>query len=241
MKISHCLLTPMITSGMLSEKSQNTAFIYIARGSATFAMHYSENLIAIRLKAEREAEGRRWTKEALAEKLNVNRNTITRWERQDGKGGIPPLDDMLRMCELFDCELGYLLGEYDCKHRVVADVREVTGLSEQAITLLTETKELREFYQVDICSRFIENFSLWRNTIDAVKQAAAQPVLVPPSGVNNPLDDMDWIEPPVELFIDAGLMFYGQDAFSKFIKALVTDMRAKKGAVTNGDSTETDK
>ena len=40
--------------------------------------------------------------------------TIGKWE--NGKL-LPQFEDMLKMCEVFDCELGYLLGEFDCKNQ----------------------------------------------------------------------------------------------------------------------------
>ena len=97
-------------------------------------MQYRQERIAQRIKQEREALD--LTKAGLAEHLNVNRNTITTWERQDEKGRIPPLDDLLHMCELFQCEHGYLLCEYDCKTRVATNIHTETGLSEGAIQIL---------------------------------------------------------------------------------------------------------
>ena len=46
---------------------------------------------------------------------------------------LPQFEDMLKMCEVFDCELGYLLGEFDCKTREATDIQAKTGLSEKAI------------------------------------------------------------------------------------------------------------
>ena len=62
-----------------------------------------------------------------------NRKTISNWE----KGiSLPPLDIMLRMCDLFECDLGYLLCEYDTKTRSATDIQAETGLSEDAINVL---------------------------------------------------------------------------------------------------------
>ena len=44
------------------------------------------------------------------------------------------------MCEIFNCELGYLLCEYDCKNKIAADVQTVTGLSEKAVMILHDMK-----------------------------------------------------------------------------------------------------
>ena len=76
------------------------------------------------------------TQAELADKLSLtssSRQTIGEWE----KGKLRPhLDYMLRMCEIFECELGYLLCEFDCKTRTATDITEATGLSEDAVKKL---------------------------------------------------------------------------------------------------------
>jgi transcriptional regulator with XRE-family HTH domain len=62
-----------------------------------------------------------------------SRQTVGAWEQ--GKR-LPQLHILLKMCELFDCEIGYLLCEYDCKTREVTDISAATGLSEQSIKRL---------------------------------------------------------------------------------------------------------
>jgi len=97
-------------------------------------MHYEREGIAMRIKTERKMLG--LTMEELANLLNVDRNTITAWERQDGKRRTPNLDDLLRMCNLFNCELGYLLGEHSGKTRAETDIQAKTGLSFESISSL---------------------------------------------------------------------------------------------------------
>ena len=69
--------------------------------------------IGKRIKTERTRLG--LNQQELADSLNLAaRQTIANWE----KGTImPQLQDMLNMCNLFGCELGYLLGEYTCRNR----------------------------------------------------------------------------------------------------------------------------
>jgi len=110
-----------------NKQQQNTK-----KGFATLTMKYMQKDIALRIKKEREALG--ITKEEFAEMLGVNRNTITAFERTDGKGRIPQLGDILNMCNLFNCEKGYLLCEYDCKTRENTDIQKATGLSESTIS-----------------------------------------------------------------------------------------------------------
>ena len=94
---------------------------------------YDKSQIRARLKFERKAL--KMSQDELAEKLHLNRNTIGAWE----KDGIPSLDDMLKMCNIFDCELGYLLCEHDCKTKKKTDINEALGLSSGAADALERT------------------------------------------------------------------------------------------------------
>ena len=77
---------------------------------------------------------------ALAEELNRQRDIISKWENGYS---LPDLTDLLGMCELFNCEVGYLLCEegYENKTRKVTDICKSTGLSEEAVNLLIEDRE----------------------------------------------------------------------------------------------------
>ena len=99
-------------------------------------MVYNNNKIRDRIKLNRNALG--LSQEKLSEKLNVTRKTLSQWEKGTT---FPPLEDMLKMCEVFDCELGYLLGEHNCKTRAATDVQEVTGLSEESINILMQLQK----------------------------------------------------------------------------------------------------
>jgi len=58
---------------------------------------------------------------------------LGRWEKGAAK---PELDDLVSLCKVFGCEIGYLLGEHDCKTRSTTDIQAETGLSEGAIAEL---------------------------------------------------------------------------------------------------------
>lgn len=84
------------------------------------------------IKKERKELG--MNQEALAVALNISaRQTIAKWENGTA---IPQLEDMLNMCNLFNCELGYLLGDQKLKTKVATDIHEQTGLSSEAIEYL---------------------------------------------------------------------------------------------------------
>ena len=63
----------------------------------------------------------------------TEQNTVSNWE----KGvSLPPLSKLIALSEIFDCDIGYLLCDYDEPTRNLADVVEQTGLSGGAATRL---------------------------------------------------------------------------------------------------------
>lgn len=89
------------------------------------------NVLGERIKIQR--ENLRMTQETLAERIGVARQTLAKWEINKG---YPDLVVFTKLCEVFDCESGYLLGEYDFKKKDTADVGRLTGLSEDAVNNL---------------------------------------------------------------------------------------------------------
>lgn len=59
--------------------------------------------------------------------------TLRAWEK--GKR-LPDIQTLLYMCIIFDCDIGYLLCDYDTKRWQAADIQQYTGLSEAAISRL---------------------------------------------------------------------------------------------------------
>ncbi len=98
-------------------------------------MKYSAEQIGNNIKKEREKLG--LTQDQLGAKLNFSSGKqISIYERGKGKERIiPPLDILLNMCEIFNCELGYLLGEesYSQKTQIMTQIEEMTGLDAETI------------------------------------------------------------------------------------------------------------
>lgn len=92
--------------------------------------------IGKRIKAERKAN--KLSQPELAKKMSkiinhgpiypeaVAQNTISDWEQ--GKR-IPPIEMLACLAEIFKCDVGYLLCDYDRKDAAAATVMELTGLS----------------------------------------------------------------------------------------------------------------
>ena len=95
-------------------------------------MAYSGDVIGARLKALRKEWG--YSLEQVAEACGVQQyQTVSKWESANT---IPSMKQLLKLCNLYCCDVGYLLGEYDCKTRKATDIQEKTGLSEAAIERL---------------------------------------------------------------------------------------------------------
>lgn len=120
-------------------------------------INYDWKKIGARIKLER--ENKDMTQEELAASVNVSRSTIIKWE--NARVSTPSIRDLLLLCNFFDCELGYLLCEYDCKERVVTDVQKETGLSEKAIEKIFKWKRSGfGDFSMDLISEMIEDDEL---------------------------------------------------------------------------------
>jgi len=102
----------------------------------------------------------------LAEILDKSRNSITGWENNE----LPPLEVLLKLCMLYDVEIGYFLGEHNEDKRLFADVKKEVGLSVEAYKKLknhTTTNDNTGYYSydlphssfIDIRNKFIEHFN----------------------------------------------------------------------------------
>ena len=77
--------------------------------------------------------------------------TLTNWEKGEK---IPDLTTLAKMSELFSCDIGYLLGDYEEKHRSTADVSKQTGLSGNAVEKISDMNRFSTI-PVEVLSRMI--------------------------------------------------------------------------------------
>ena len=84
------------------------------------------------------------TQESLAEKLGVNPQAVKAWEKHKG-GSDPKLKNLLAMCDLYNCDLDYLVGRIEKKTHDIQTVCEITGLSEKAVEKITSVKPYHDF------------------------------------------------------------------------------------------------
>ena len=84
--------------------------------------------------------------------------TVQNWENQQA---CPAIDELYKLCDLFDCDIDFLFGKQSCPRKQIASVHDCTGLSESAIRRLQQLKEAKEdlpfsdqwfrFYSAVIC------------------------------------------------------------------------------------------
>lgn len=106
-------------------------------------MKYNYIEIGERIRSERKQK--KWSQDNLLTELSVkgikiHRNTLS--DIENGcKRGVFPLPLLTALSELFNCEVGYLLCEFDCKTGRNTDISNETGLSDNAINALVEMSQ----------------------------------------------------------------------------------------------------
>lgn len=138
-------------------------------------MLYSDNITGKRIFDLRNDLKYNYTQEELAERISVivnkeiSRQKIAQWEM--GRP-ISKLDELKALAMIFNCQIGYLLGEedYDCKTRGNSFIREETGLSEEAIENLKKIKIYKEvlgkaYYVPEVINDLLEDISITGNSI----------------------------------------------------------------------------
>ena len=106
-----------------------------------------KTIVGKRIKQARKLNNHKMTQQALADKLScsekapilngklnaVSLNRLKKWE--DGTNPVE-LEWIPAVCDVLECDVGYLFGEYEELTRQASDVCKETGLSEDAIKAL---------------------------------------------------------------------------------------------------------
>ena len=90
-----------------------------------------------------------YTQAQIAEKLGITARAVMNIEKGDSD---IKFKHIYKLCEIFDCDIGYLMGEYKTKKHVVADVQKAIGLSEKAIETLIRFKEYDGMFEIHVDS-----------------------------------------------------------------------------------------
>lgn len=141
--------------------------------------------IGARLTSARNARGlsRRTLCELVNQRINIGRKMKTPYDLLELREGtyrqwengthFVSLVYLPVLCEVLDCEVGYILCEYDKPHKDVADICKETSLSTAAVEKLQQSSERHKidshsgFYypgklsELDMLSLLIENRNFW--------------------------------------------------------------------------------
>ena len=96
-------------------------------------MKYSPEIIGKTILEERVKH--KMTQAQLGDKLGVTGKQVSNYE--NGKLP-PPVDVLFKLCEVFNCELGYLLGEasYAQGSALETEIHKITGLSKKSMSTI---------------------------------------------------------------------------------------------------------
>lgn len=98
-------------------------------------MKYKPEKIGNIIRAERKKH--KMSQEELAKKLYITVKQVSNYENNKL---IPPMDNLLEICNIFDCEMGYILGEKDYSQgtKLKTIVTNKTGLNVEAINAILQ-------------------------------------------------------------------------------------------------------
>lgn len=111
-------------------------------------MKYDPKVTGERIRTERQAKklNRDEFIEAIRNQCGHAFSTNTLTLIENGESNKLSLDILEAMCEIFDCELGYLLGEegYENRTRVKTDIVKETGISQEALDQILRLNEIKK-------------------------------------------------------------------------------------------------
>lgn len=97
-------------------------------------MKYSAEVTGKIIKNERDNRG--WSQKTLGDKLGVSGKQISNYE---SGALIPPMDILIKMCEVFECELGFILNEesYADGTKLMTAIKDKLGIDSASVNTLT--------------------------------------------------------------------------------------------------------
>lgn len=103
-----------------------------------------EKIIGQNIRKCREEMG--LTQEKLLDLLSMSASSVAHLRKWEKGSSIPSMQNLHKLCEVFQCDFGFLVGDYPEKRRVTADVCTQTGLSEHAAEKLMKYKNDKVLY-----------------------------------------------------------------------------------------------
>lgn len=142
--------------------------------------NYNDRLKIVAERIKEEREHNKWSKVDLLAKIYMaesSHKTITAWENGTR---MPDLASLARMAEVFHCDIGYLLGDYDERTRVSADIVKETGLSAKAVEKILKMPSflkitLSDFICAESFGNIIQGIFTYKQMIQDVVKLAEDP------------------------------------------------------------------
>ena len=151
----------MVSRTVVSVCDTFLCIIFSKKGLCVY-MEYNYEEIGRIIKKERKKTG--LSQDAFIQLIrekhgySISRNTLSKIEK--GKTSHYDCELLYILCDIFDCEMGYLLGEYECKTGRSTDISKETGLSETAIDKLQGFLHPPVDYGADIVREYPNTVSL---------------------------------------------------------------------------------
>ena len=112
---------------------------------------YNINLFADRLKrfrkSKKRSDGKTYRQKDVADALGVTLDAVKSWEQARVW---PSIDNLLKLSNLFKCDLDFFVGNIDEKTHDKQFIRDYTGLNDAAIESLAQLKKIVGPYGFDI-------------------------------------------------------------------------------------------
>lgn len=127
-------------------------------------MFYSERCKEIGMRIKNERKSKKWTQADLLTRLKMSPTSVASVRNWENGNILPELDTLARMADVFDCDIGYLLCDYNQRNRNTADVCAITGLTGAAVNQLENSGSALIMYptlktksHIDILSAMLES------------------------------------------------------------------------------------
>ena len=137
-------------------------------------MTHELELLGKSIKRARENAGYK-TIVSVADALDLAQyQTVSNWEK--GRA-VPSTETLLKLCDLFDCDLGYLVGEYTCPHLDTTIANKSVGLSPDALEVLQGMNRNGNQRELDLISEFItfmSNYPSYSNDKELLVYAVSE-------------------------------------------------------------------
>ena len=99
-------------------------------------LEYSNRAAIIGDRIKKERKRLHLSQQELLQKVYLSEKSVASLRAWEHGKRLPDMDTLARMCEVVQCDFGYLVGDYDQKTIETNRIQQITGLTEPAIERL---------------------------------------------------------------------------------------------------------